>query len=327
MKRMRFFMVVVLTAISSVAIGQSKDELIVKFNEAAESVNKGEYTVAITEFNDVLVMGEQVGSEADDFVGKAKEQLPLLHYQVALRYMKQKEYENALPYLEKTIDLSEKYGNNEEYSQKAMRYLPRLITGVGTSYYRSGDYDRALELFTDAVKYAPNYPKAHLGKGLVHMRQYDEEEMISSLTTAISLAKQQNDTETVEDAQEALGKYFVDLGKMELADMDPVSEDFSYAIEAFEQAVEYDPGNVDALYNLAAIHNQMIEYDKAIEYAVKALENAEDEVKRAAINYELGNAYFNTAQYDLACEAYNNAMVGPFEERAMNRKEKVPDCN
>ena len=327
MKSMRILMVVIMTAVSITAFGQTMDEVIAKFNEAAESVNKGEYPTAINEFNDVLAMGETVGSEADDLMSKAKEQLPLLHYQVAISYMKQKDYENAIPYLERTIDLSRKYENNDEYRQKAMRYLPQLITGVGTGYYKKGDYERALELFTDAVKYAPNYPKAYLGKGLVHMKEYDEDEMISSLTTAITMAKQQGDDKTVKDAQEALGSYYVDMGKMEMADMDPAAEDFTYALEAFEKAVEYDPDNTDALYNLAAIHNKMVEYDKAIEYGKRALENADTDVKIAAIQYELGNSYFNTAQYDLACEAFNNAMVGPFEEMAIKRKEKVPGCN
>ena len=111
------------------------------------------------------------------------------------------------------------------------------------------------------------------------------------------------------------------------ADVDPEMEDFTYAMDAFNNAIEYDPDNSNAHLKLAMIYNRMIEYDSAIEHAKKALETETDEVKIAAINYELGNAYVGTAQYDLACEAFNNAMVEEFEERAMAKKEKVPGCN
>jgi len=306
---------------------QTYEDVVAKFNEGADDINKGEYTVAIDHLNEVLTMAEAVGSEADELAGKAKEQIPLLNYQVAIGYMKKKDYENAIPYLENTVDLAEEYQNNEEYSSKAMKYLPTLLTGVGTQKLKIKDNDEALRLFEHAAKYSPDYPKAYLGQGLVYKENFNEEKMIETLTKAIELGKAKNDAKTVEDAQEALGGYYTELGNLELEDVDPEMEDFSYAIEAFESALRYHPSNVDANYKLAIIYNRMIEYDKAISHGNKALENASDELKIAAINFELGNAYFGNAEYDLACEAYNNAMFDLFEERAIAKKEKVPGCN
>ena len=313
----------VLLAFSGATFAQTYEDVVAKFNEGADGINKGEFTSAISSLQEVLMMAGTVGSAADDLAGKAKEQIPLLNYQAAIAYMKQKDYVNAIPYLEKTIDLADAYDNNAEYRAKAMRYLPQLLTGVGTQKIKSDDCEGALNYFQDAVKYAPNYAKAHLGLGLCYKANYEEEEMIESLTKAIELAKAKNDAKTIKDAQEGLGGYFVEMGKMELEDMDPAAEDFGFAIEAFEKAVEYHPNNSDANYQLAVLNNRMVEYDLAIKYAKKALESETVEIKIAAINYELGNAYYNTAAYDLACEAFNNALIGIFEEKAMAKIEKT----
>jgi tetratricopeptide (TPR) repeat protein len=325
MKRLTIFLTSVFIAIAGLN-AQTYEEVVARFNEGADDINKGEFQTAIDHLNEVIAMSATIGAEADELAGKAREQIPLLNYQIAIGYMKQKDYENAIPYLEKTVDLADEYQNNADYKEKAMKYLPTLLTGVGTQKLKEEDKSEALRMFEHASKYSPNYPKAYLGQGMVYKANFEEAKMIETLSRAIELGKAQNDTKTVQDAQEALGDYFAVQGNMELEDVDPEAEDFTYAIEAFERALEYHPANTDAHLKLAMIYNRMIEFDKAIEHGRLALETETDELKIAAINFELGNAYVGNADYELACQAYNNALVGVFEERAMARKEKVPGC-
>ncbi len=325
MKRFFILFASVFIAIASVN-AQTYEDVVAKFNEGADDINKGEFQTAIDHLNEVITMAGTVGADANDLAVKAKEQIPLLNYQIAIGYMKQKDYENAIPYLEKTADLADEYQNNAEFRQKAINYLPALLTGVGTQKLKSADNAEALKLFEHAAKYSPDYPKAYLGQGMVYKASFDEPKMIETLTKAIELGKAKNDTKTVQDAQDALGDYFVTQGNIELGDMDPEMEEFEYAIEVFEKALVYQPDNADANLKLAMIYNRMIEYDKAIAYATKALETETDELKIAAINFELGNSYVGTADYDKACQAYNNALVGVFEERAQAKKERVPGC-
>lgn len=325
MKLLKIFVAILMMSVSGILSAQTMDEAIAKFNEGADAINKGDFSSAISQLNELLIMAETIGSEADKLVSQAKEQLPLLHYQVAIGYMKQKNYENAIPSLENTVSLSDAYGNNADKKEKALKYLPQLLTGVATQDFRDENYEKAIERFQSAVKYSPDYPKAWLGLGLVYQKQFNEEEMLAALTKTIDLGKLNNDTKTVSLAQEALASYYVDEANLEFEDMDPMDEDFSYLIELYEKALSYQPGNADANYKLALIYNRMIEYDLAIEHAKKALETEVVEIKVAAINYELGNAYIGTAEYDLACAAFDNAMVGIFEEKVMARKEKY--CN
>ncbi len=326
MRPLKMIFVFVFALAGGLLQAQSYEDVVATFNEGADNINRGEFQAALDDLNEVLTLGEQVGAEADDLVAKAKEQIPLMNYQIAIAYIKQKDYENAIPYLENTVDLAAQYDNNQEFSQKAMRYLPTLLTGVGTRKMKSADLAEAEKMFEHAVKYAPDYPKAYLGKGLVHQQKFEEDAMIEALAKAIELGQSKGDAETVETAQTALGKYFVDLGKIELEDMEEFDEDYSYAIEAFESAIQYDPDNTDAHYQLSSIYNRMIEYDKAVEHGLKALEKATNELQIAAINFELGNAYSGNVEYEKACEAYTKAMVGVFEERAAAKKRNLPGC-
>lgn len=306
--------------------GQTKDEVIAKFNVGAEDVNKGNFTTAIEHFNEVLTMGAAVGAESADLVAKAKEQLPLLHYQVAIGFIKQKNYEPAIPYLKKTIELSDLYGNNAEFKGKAANMIPQLAAGVGTLKFRDKNYKEALEMFDLTLSYDARNAKAFLGKGLVYNDMEEGLKMIENLEKAIEYSAKDNDVKTADLAKQTLGRYFVNLGNEEFDAVDPADPDYTYAIENYEKALSYDDSNTDAHFRMAVIYNRLVEYDKAIEQCLKALETETIEIKIAAIYLELGSAYVGNADYDKACEAFGKAMVGDLAERATARKEKVPGC-
>ena len=303
------------------------DPVIEKFNDGANKVNAGDYGTAIAEFQEVLVLAEGLGATANDLKSKAEEQLPILHYQVALSLMKQKKFEEAIPFLEKTVQLADSYENNQATKDKALKNLSALLIGVGTLKIKAEKPDEAIKLFQAALKYSPNDPKIFLGLGIVYADKMDEQKMITNLEKSIELAKAGNDPKTIELAQQKLSLFYINLGNTDLADVDTENPDYSFAINDFEKAISYDTRATDAYYYLAMIYNKTLEFDKAIENALKALETETIDVKIAAINYELGNGYFNTADYKKACEALNKAMVGPIAEKAQGRKEKVPGCN
>jgi len=327
MKQLKFVLVAFMVLAAGSVYGQTLDELVATFNKGADEINKGDYLSAITDLNDVLSMSEKVsGKEASDLAAKAKQQIPLLHYQMAISYIKQRDYENAIPYLKQTIELANKYENNQQYKAKSEKYLPQLLLGVGTQKYKEEKLDTAMQMFESVLKYEPGNPKAYLGEGLIYYDQKKEDKMVAALTKAMTLGKTANDTKTVDLARETLARYYVEMGDNELQAVDPEAEDFSFAVEAYEKALKYAPANTDANYKLAIIYNREVDYEKAAKYAEAALTKAEGEDKIAAINYELGNAYFGLAEYDKACSAYTKAMSGAFTEKAAAKKDKVPGC-
>ncbi len=214
MKQLKLTLVMFLVLVTGALYGQTVEELVNTFNKGADEINKGDYLSAITDLDKVLTMSESVsGKEADDLSAKAKQQIPLLHYQMAISYIKQKDYENAIPYLKKTIELADKYNNNQEYKTKSEKYLPQLLVGVGTQKYKEEKLDSALEMFESALQYQPDYDKAYLGEGLIYYDQKNEEKMTSTLTKAMELGQADNDTKTVELAQQTLSRYYQHDGR------------------------------------------------------------------------------------------------------------------
>ena len=327
MKKKIFAFVVFVFSMSVAIFAQTPmDPVIEKFNEGAAKVNGGDFKNAISDFDEVILLAESVGTDANDLKLKAQEQLPVLHYQVATGFMKQKKFEEAIPSLEKTVELAELYGNNQSTKEKALKYLPQLLTGVGSQKYKDQDFTAAMQLFDETIKYDGSFAKAYLGKGLIFADQFKEKEMIEYLGKCIELSNAAGDEKTRDLAQIRLGAYYTSQGNLDMADIDPEDPDFGYAIESFEKAVSYNAAAADAYYMLAVIWNKENEFDKAVDNCKKALTSETDETKIAAINYELGNAYFNSAEYTLACEAFNKALVGPFSEQAQTKKEKIPGC-
>jgi outer membrane protein assembly factor BamD (BamD/ComL family) len=106
MKQLKITLVTLMMLFSVSVFAQTQTEVIEKFNEGADNVNKGEFNEAITDFEQVIAMASVVGAEAQDLESKAKDQLPKMNYQVAINHIKQKNYEASIPFLEKTVELS-----------------------------------------------------------------------------------------------------------------------------------------------------------------------------------------------------------------------------
>jgi hypothetical protein len=82
---------------------QTMTDVINEFNEGVANINSQEYISSIDNFNQVLTMAAAVGDSATDLKVKAEEQIPLAYYRQATLFLKRKQYDNAIPVLEKTI--------------------------------------------------------------------------------------------------------------------------------------------------------------------------------------------------------------------------------
>ena len=87
--------------------------------------------------------------------------------------------------------------------------------------------------------------------------------------------------------------------------------DYQGAINLFEQVVSADPSNHAAMYNIARLSVEFREYDKAIEYAIQALDMHQE---NAWYYHTLGNAYELKGDYNRAIETYQR-LVKKFPSR------------
>ena len=75
------------------------------------------------------------------------------------------------------------------------------------------------------------------------------------------------------------------------------------------------------------VSNKKIEYDAAIDYALKAIEFEAEPIWTSAIYFELGHAYQNTVEYEKACEALQKVIEEPFLTRAEKKMGSIPGCS
>ncbi len=306
---------------------QTLTEVINEFNTGVEKLNNQEYDVSIEHFNQVLVMAEKVGDEANEIKDKAEKQIPSAYYRQAMLFIKRKQFDNAIPNLEKTIESCNLYNNNEEIRQKAGKYLLQSYMREGQHQYKNKAYDEAIGYFDKALAMNANLYKAHLAKGIIYLDQDDPDMMLEEFSVAKEGAVARNDEKTIKLINVKIDSYYNKFITEEMEGVDPEENDYTYVIEACENALAANPENPRALYHLALVNNKMIEYDKAIEYALKALQYETDPVWQSAINLQLGHAYQNSVEYEKACEALHKVVEEPFLSKAEKKMNNIPGCN
>ena len=295
---------------------QTLTDVINEFNTGVEKLNNQEYEVSIEHFNRVISMAETVGEEADDMKQKAEAQIPSAYYRQATVFMKRKQYDNAIPYLELTVQSATEFNNNEETKAKAAKYLPQLYVREGNQSWKNKNFDEAHSYFDKALIANPNLYQAHQGKGMVFMDQDETDAMLGEFAMAKEGATAKGDTKTVAKVNDVIDSYYNKFITEELEMVDPEENDYSYVVEACENALAANPENPRALYHLALVANKKSEGDKAVEYAKQALQYEDEVIWISAINFELGTAYQNTDQLDDACEALQKVTEDPFLDRA-----------
>lgn len=306
---------------------QTLTDVINEFNVGVEKLNNQEYELSLEHFNQVLALAETVGDEAGDMKASAEKQIPSAYYRQATVFMKRKQYDNAIPLLEKTVESASLYNNNEDIKGKAEKYLPQLHMMEGNRHWKMDQHQVSLDHFDKALAINENLYKAHLGKGMVFLDQDETDMMLEEFALAKEGAIAKNDTKTIDQVNTAVDAYYNKFITDEIEMVDPEENDYSYVVEACENALKANPENPRALYHLALVSNKKVEYDAAIDYAQQALQFEKEPVWLSAINFELGQAYQNTVEYEKACEALQNVVEEPFLTRAEKKMGSIPGCN
>lgn len=305
---------------------QTLTDVINEFNIGVEKLNGQEYEVALEHLNQVLIMAEVVGAEADDMKAQAQKQIPSAYYRQATTFMKRKQYDNAIPFLELTVETATLYNNNAEISKKAAGYLPQLYVREGNALRKNKSYDDAIVYFDKAIAMNPNLYQACQGKGMVYLEQDETEEMLECFTNAKEGAMAKSDTKAIDQINGVIDSYYNKFIMEEAGAIDPEELDYTYLVEACDNALAANPNNPRALYQLAMVANKSDQSEKAIEYCQKALMYEKEVIWMSAINFELGSAYQSTKQYDEACVALQKVTEDPFLTRA-EKKIEIVGCN
>lgn len=302
--------------VASSISAQTLTDVINEFNEGVSKVNNQEYDASLEHFNQVLSLAEAVGDSASEMKANAEKLIPASYYKQAMMYLKRKQYDNAIPYLENTITTATLFENNEESSKKASRYLMQSYMVEGQRAYKNETYNDAIDLYDKALGINGKLYQAHLGKGMVYRDQDEIDMMLEEFEMAKAGALAKNDTKTIGNINQAMDSYFNGIIKEEFDAIDPEEPEYEYVIEACENALNANPENARAYYYMASTYNKQAEYGQAIEAAQKGLGFETEPIWVSALNLELGSAYDKTDEYDKACEVLKKVVEEPFLSKA-----------
>jgi tetratricopeptide (TPR) repeat protein len=140
----------------------------------------------------------------------------------------------------------------EQEKNELMNTAKTLMQGVlerGHGYRRNGMYDKAIEDYTEVIKYFTDSPAGYVHRGLVYRRfKKDYDRAIADFTIAIKLT-QDNDNETLYNER---GYAYLEKG------------DYDKALADFNQAVRLYPNSANAYDSRGEAYLTAGDYDNAI---------------------------------------------------------------
>lgn len=252
------------------------DDKVKKFNKPAdgayENLAENPLIIAYDAFQKCIELDED-----DEFFQKVK--LAMLNmrnltYNVAVNKYNKKEYEDAIKYFMKTVDIKQILGQVDTNS----------IYNAAIAATNAKKYDKALELYKQLIQYKFSNPSVY--------------------TSASQIMLSQKDTAKAEKILKLARKRFPDNYNVliNLTNIYLTRGDVEKSTELLNLALEKQPNNEELYYNVGVVYDQSskdttlskTKREELMNLAVKNYKKAIDlEKNYFDANYNLGALYFN----------------------------------
>lgn len=171
-----------------------------------------------------------------------------------------------------------KVTSQTEYSDE----VAQIFFDLGNSYFRLGDYQKAIAEYTAVIRLNPDSAEAYFNRGIAYVHLGDCQAAVADFTQAIQLNPDKD------DAYYNRGNAYSILANYQAAIIDYTQAiqlnpsntnayhyrgiarckalaDYQGAIEDYTQAIELNADYADAYYNRGNAHSQLGNYSEAIE--------------------------------------------------------------
>jgi TolA-binding protein len=182
---------------------------------------------------------------------------------------------------------------------------------LGHHFYRQGEFDRAIELFTRVSRESPFFVKAKFFEGVTYVRQYKGKPATDAFKEILVIGQERPKFYTADDINT-----FEELANLQLARIFYSTQQYDTAIKYFEKIPQDSPDWLNSLFEASWAYFMKTNYSKALGniHTLNApyFENEffpESVLLKAVM-------YFFYCQYDRAMEAVAeyNADYGPVRD-------------
>lgn len=307
--------------------GYAGTNLAQDINKATEAFNKAlelqstDPKGAIASVKSCLEVCDQIGEDADDLKMRAEMKLPELYYNVGNSYVKDKKIMEAIPAYKEAIKVAQQY-KVTEVEKKATNMLPQLYYAVGGVHYKKDEFDETIAAMQQAIDVDPTYAKAYYTIGLVYKKQNNLTDFETIMDKGLVAAEKSRDNNYKNRISKSASSAFLEEGAAAVT-----GGKSGDAVPMLKKSLKYDAENSDVFFYLATAHNELKEWDLAIEAANNGLKFEKDEDDKKAKHYfNLGMAYKGKGDKNAACAAFNNALFGQFKDNAQYEIDNTLKC-
>ena len=182
-----FLLITAALMTAGLASAQDINEATTNYNNGATELQMGNLEAALTNFQTALEMGEAVGEPAAELVENCKSAICSVSLAIAKELYNSKDFAGAVEAFNKAKEVAETYGNAEvaaEAAELAEQANKLQYNTAGTAALRAKDYPTAIENFTKVLELDPENGNAALQLGQAYYRSNQFDSAIEALTKA-----------------------------------------------------------------------------------------------------------------------------------------------
>ena len=182
-----FLLITAALMTAGIASAQDINEATTNYNNGATELQMGNLEAALTNFQTALEMGEAVGEPAAELVENCKSAICSVSLAIAKELYNSKDFAGAVEAFNKAKEVAETYGNAEvaaEAAELAEQANKLQYNTAGTAALRAKDYPTAIENFTKVLELDPENGNAALQLGQAYYRSNQFDSAIEALTKA-----------------------------------------------------------------------------------------------------------------------------------------------
>jgi len=235
-------------------------------------------------------------------------------------------YEVAASRFEESIQLAQKLGLDNLVG-KIEGNLIESLKGAGSAALKQENYAEALSHFKALQEYTDADPTVQYNQGLALINMDDSTEAgLQSLQQAIEVGNEVGNTRVAGLATERIRDEFLARASEALQGDNPSQAQIDEALSALDEMREYVEPNANAMFYRGTALYESGQYESAIQAARQGLDMHQGSRSDAAkFHFVIAESQMETGNKASACETFNNAAYGDYEDRANHYLENECD--